>query len=188
MRKLIMAINITADGFCDHRAGIPDAELHNFFSDLLENADTMLYGRKTFELMYPYWPDVARDKTGTESEIRFAELLNGLEKIVYSKQGVTTNWQHTTVLSDLNRDDILKLKEKEGRDILIGGIDLSDQLTKMQLIDEYYFVVHPVLYGKGKHFFESLELEKRVRLELFKTQPFQSGAIALFYRVASWDF
>jgi dihydrofolate reductase len=183
-----MAINITADGFCDHRGGIADEELHNFFNGLLRNADTMLYGRKTFELMYPYWPDVARNKSGTESEIAFAELLNELEKIVFSKQGVTTKWQRTKVLNDLKRDYIMQLKEKDGRDILIGGIDLSDQLTRMQLIDEYYFVVHPVLYGKGKHFFESLQLDKRVKLELLKTQSFQSGAIALFYRVVSWDF
>ena len=183
-----MAINITADGFCDHRAMIADEELHHFFSGLLRNAGTMLYGRKTFDLMYPYWPEVARYKTGTESEIAFAELLDEIEKIVFSKHGITTTWQHTKVLNDLNRGYILKLKEQDGRDILIGGIDLSDQLTRMQLIDEYYFVVHPVLYGKGKHFFESFELDKRVKMELFKTQPFQSGAIALFYRVVSWDF
>ena len=131
---------------------------------------------------------MAGDQSGTESENTFAELLNQLKKIVFSKHGVTTTWQHTTVRNDLNRDYIMELKEKDGRDILIGGIDLSDQLTRMQLIDEYYFVVHPVLYGKGKHFFESFELDKRVKLELFKTRPFQSGAIALFYRVESWDF
>lgn len=183
-----MAINVTADGFCDHRAGIADKELHNFYSELLRDADTMLYGRKTFELMYPYWPTVAREKVAAKSEITFAELLDELEKIVFSKKGVTTTWKNTTVSNDLNRDEILKLKEQNKRNILIGGIDIADQLARMQLIDEYYFVIHPVLYGKGKHFFESLELETRARLDLFKTQTFKSGAIALFYRVINWNF
>jgi dihydrofolate reductase len=79
------------------------------------------------------------------------------------------------------------LKEQEGGNILISGIDISDQLTGMQLVDEYYFVVHPVIYGKGKRFFESFELDTRVRLDLFKTQQFSSGATALFYRVVSWN-
>ncbi|MGN6803695.1 MAG: dihydrofolate reductase family protein [Ginsengibacter sp.] len=188
MRKLIMAINISADGYCDHRAGIADAELHNFFSDLLREADTMLFGRKTFDLMYPYWPTVLQNNSGTESEITFARVLDEKEKIVFSRKGINTTWKHTRILNDLNRDLILKLKEQEGGNILISGIDISDQLTRMHLVDEYYFVVHPVIYGKGKRFFESLELDTRVRLDLFKTQRFSSGAIALFYRVVSWNF
>lgn len=188
MRKLIMAINITADGYCDHRAGIADEELHDFFSGLLREADTLLYGRKTFELMYPYWPTVAQNKTGSKSEITFAELLDEKEKIVFSKKGISTTWKHTRVLNDMNRDVILKLKEQNGRNILISGIDIADQLTRMHLIDEYYFVIHPVIYGKGKRFFESFELDTRVRLDLFDTQRFSSGAIALFYRVADWNF
>ena len=188
MRKLIMAINITADGYCDHRATIADEELHNFFSGLLREADTMLFGRKTFDLMYPYWPTVAQEKTGTESEITFAELLDEKEKIVFSRKGIRTTWKHTRILSDLNREVILKLKQQEGGNILVSGIDISDQLTQMHLIDEYYFVVHPVLYGKGKRFFETFELNTRVRLDLFNTQRFSSGAIALFYRVVNWNF
>jgi dihydrofolate reductase len=188
MRKLIMAINVTADGFCDHSAMVPDEELLDFFSGLLRNADTMLYGRKTFELMYPYWPTIAREKTGTKSEITFAELLDEKEKIVFSKQGITTTWQHTEVLNNMTRDEIIKLKEQDKLDILIGGIDIADQLAEMQLIDEYYFVIHPVLYGKGKQFFESFELSTRVKLDLFNTQVFKSGVVALFYRVANWNF
>lgn len=188
MRKLIMAINITADGYCDHRSVIADEEIHYFFSGLLAEADTMLYGRKTFELMYPYWPTVAQNKTGSESEIRFAELLDEMEKIVFSKKGISTTWKHTRVLDDMDEEVILELKEQDGRDILVGGIDIAEQLTRMELIDEYYFVIHPVIYGKGKHFFESVELEKRVRLELFNTKRFTSGAIALFYRVVNWNF
>jgi dihydrofolate reductase len=183
-----MAINITADGYCDHRATIADEELHNFFSGLLRDADTMLFGRKTFELMYPYWPTVAREQSGSASEIIFAKLLDQKEKIVFSRKGISTTWRHTRVLNDLNADLILKLKDQEGGNILISGIEISDQLTQMHLIDEYYFIVHPVIYGKGKRFFESFELDTRVRLDLFKSQQFSSGAIALFYRVVSWNF
>jgi len=93
MRKIIQAINVTPDGFCDHRAVIADDELHQFYSDLIKNAGTMLFGRKTFQLMDPYWPQVAKNKTGTKAEIEFAELLDELQKIVFSKKGITTEWK-----------------------------------------------------------------------------------------------
>src|SRR5438105_11218614 len=162
MRKIILAINVTPEGFCDHRAVIADDELHKFYADLLKNADTMLFGRKTFQLLEPYWPLVAKNNTGTKDEIEFAQLLNEIQKIVFSKAGISTEWKNTTVLNDLNSTGLLKLKQKPGKDILVGSPSIVDQLAQLGLIDDYYFLVHPMISGNGKRFFEARKLNNPI--------------------------
>ncbi|PWT73797.1 MAG: dihydrofolate reductase [Bacteroidetes bacterium] len=181
MRKLILAINTTLDGFCDHRAVIADGELHEFFNELLKKADTMLYGRKTFELMEAYWPMIARTKEGTKEEVEFAELLDPMEKIVFSKSGYKTDWKNTTVLQEMNPSVIKALKQKTGKNLLVGSPSILDQLIPMDLIDEFIYVVHPILAGAGKRFFEIEKLSQKVQLSFQDCQPFLSGAQALHY-------
>jgi dihydrofolate reductase len=103
MRKIILAINVTPDGFCDHRAVIADDELHRFYSNLLKNADSILFGRKTFQLMEAYWPSAAENSTGSREEIKFARLITDIHKIVFSRTGINTEWRNTTVLNDFER-------------------------------------------------------------------------------------
>ena len=182
MRKIILAINVTPDGFCDHRTAIADDELHQFYSNLLKNADTILFGRKTFQLMDPYWPLVAKNKTGTKAEIEFAQLLDEIQKIVFTKKGISTEWKNTTVLNELKRAELLKWKQGAGKDILVGSPGITDQLTQLGLIDEYYFLVHPMIAGNGRRFFETTKLDTPIHLSLHDTKSFKSGAIALFYR------
>jgi dihydrofolate reductase len=184
MRKIIMGINVTPDGFCDHRAGIADGELHKYYSELLKNADTILFGRKTFRLMEDYWPDVAKNNIGTKEEIEFAELIDDIHKIVYSKAGINSAWKNTTILNDLNSEEILKLKQTPGKNILVGSPSIISQMAGLELIDEYYFLVHPLIAGRGKRFFETGSLDKYVNLKLNDTKIFKSGAIALQYRTA----
>jgi len=185
MRKIILAINVTPEGFCDHRAVIADDELHKFYSDLLKNADTMLFGRKTFQLLEPYWPLVAKNKTGTKDEIEFAQLLDEVHKIVFSKAGINTDWENTTVLNDLNSTELLQLKEKPGKDILVGSPSIVDQLAQLGLIDDYYFLVQPIISGNGKRFFETRKLNNPINLSLQDTKFLKSGVVALCYRRAN---
>ena len=182
MRKIILAINVTPEGFCDHRAVIADDELHKFYSDLLRNADTMLFGRKTFQLLEPYWPLVAKNRSGTKDEIEFAQLLDEVHKIVFSKVGINTDWKNTTVLNDLNSTELLKLKEKSGKDILVGSPSIVDQLAQLGLIDDYYFLVQPIISGNGKRFFETTKLNHQINLSLRDTKFLKSDVVALCYR------
>src|SRR4030095_390718 len=184
MRKIIMGINVTPDGFCDHRAGIADNELHKYYSDILKNADTIIFGRKTFQLMEAYWPDAAKNNTGTKEEIEFAKLIDDIHKIVFTKAGINTAWKNTTILRDLKYEEILKLKQAPGKNILIGSPSIISQMAGLGLTDEYYFVVHPIIAGNGKRFFETHSLEEHVNLKLNDTKIFKSGAIALHYRIA----
>lgn len=182
MRKIIMAINTTPDGFCDHRSVVADNELHKFYSDLLRNADTMIFGRKTFQLLEAYWPEVAKNKTGTKEDVEFAELSTDIHKIVFSKNGIKTNWKNTTVLNEINPAEIKRWKEKQGKDMLVGSPSIIDQLIKLGLIDEYYFLVQPMVGGNGKRFFEKEKLETPARLVLHDAKFLKSGVIALCYR------
>jgi dihydrofolate reductase len=177
-----MAINVTPDGFCDHRYGIADDELHEFFSNLLKTADTELFGRKTFQLMEAYWPNAAENNIGTKAEIEFAKLFNEIHKIVFSKAGITTSWKNTTVLSEINAEEIIKLKQKPGKDIHTGSPSIVNQLASLGLIDEYYYLIHPVIAGNGKRFFESDHLSNQINLSLLDTKIFKSGVIALHYQ------
>jgi dihydrofolate reductase len=181
MRKIIMAINVTPDGFCDHRPVIADGALHHFYSDLLADADTILFGRKTFQLMDPYWATVARNKTGTPEEIEFAERIDAIDKIVFSRKGIETSWQPTTVLKELIPGEMESLKSAPGKNILVGSPSIIDQLAGFGLIDEYHFVVQPMIAGSGKRFFDSTQIDHHVLLVLQHTKRFASGVIDLCY-------
>lgn len=180
-----MAINATPDGFCDHRSVVADDALHSFYTDLLADADTMLFGRKTFQLMDPYWPDMAKHQNGEPGEIAFAKRFTAIHKIVFSEKGLQTDCPNTSVMPHLTPGEIIKLKEAPGKNILVGSPSVVDQLTEMKLIDEFIFVMHPVIPGNGKRFFESTRLSDPTQLVLLNTIPFPSGAIALFYTRAS---
>lgn len=182
MRKIIFGINITADGYCSHTDGIADAQLHRYFTDLLRGGDTMLYGRTTYELMVPYWPEVARAGTDEASSVEFARVFDAMEKVVFSRTLQAVTDPH----SRLARTDLISeartLKEKPGKDILVGSLSIASQLSAAGLIDEYRFVVQPVIAGKGPRMFESVQMPASMRLELTGTTPFASGAVAMEYR------
>ena len=182
MRKIIMSLNVTPDGFCDHTNVIADDELHEDANELFRGADTLIFGRKTFELMESAWPEIARTRASPTPMVEFADLINGIEKIVYSRTLKHTEWQNTTILDELIPEDILKLKQQPGKDILVGGPDLVSTFSKLGLIDEYYFIVHPMIGGKGKRFFEHTQLGESIRLELMDIRKFKSGAVKLKYR------
>jgi dihydrofolate reductase len=183
MRKLIFGINITLDGCCDHTKGIADDEVHDYFTHQLHQADVVVYGRKTYQLMVPFWPDIAKNHSApTKAMNDFADAFNAIKKIVvFSRTLEKMEDTKTSVVDTDLRETILKLKQEEGRDILLGGVDIPSQLIELDLIDEYRFVVHPLIVGEGRRLLEGITLPQRLPLKLVESKVFKSGSVALHY-------
>ena len=179
MRKVSFSINITIDGFADHTAVIADNQLHDFFTNLLKNADTLLFGRRTYQLMESFWPTAAENPICTKSMIEFANQINSINKIVFSRTLDKVSWNNTKLKKENLIEEILKLKNQNGKNILIGSLSLASNLIFHDLIDEFWFLTHPIILGKGKQLFESLD--KRVDLRLLDSVIFNSGVAALHY-------
>jgi len=179
MRNVIFAINITIDGYCGHETVIADDELHEYFTGLLRDSDVEIFGRNTYQLMYPYWHDVAMNQSGTKTTNEFARTFDSIPKIVFSTTLKSVEWNNTTLMRSNLRDEILKLKQQPGKNISIGGLNIASQVARWDLIDEYRFVVHPVIAGNGPRLFES---GGKHSLKLIDSRTFQSGAVALHYR------
>ncbi|MBV8436561.1 MAG: dihydrofolate reductase family protein [Silvibacterium sp.] len=180
MRKLIYAINITADGCCDHTKQLADEETFEYFIQLLREVDLQVFGRKTYQLMVPYWPDVAKDPSSTKADKEFADAFNSIDRVVFSRSLESAEGNTRIVRTNL-RDEILKLKQEEGKDILVGGVDIPSQLMQLGLIDEYRFVVGPTIVGEGRRLFDGVSLPERLRLKLVESKIFKSGTVALHY-------
>lgn len=181
MRKVIFAINITADGCCDHTKGFVDEELLQFFTHLTREAGLQVFGRKTYELMVPYWPNVLKDSSASKAESEFARAFVSLEKVVFSKSLESAADNNTRIVRGNLRDEILKLKQEPGKDILVGGVSVPTQLIELGLVDEYLFVVGPVLAGEGRRLMEGVSLPEKLQLKLVESKPFKSGCVALRY-------
>ncbi|WP_259068116.1 dihydrofolate reductase family protein [Mucilaginibacter sp. X4EP1] len=182
MRKLVYAINMTLDGCCDHTKFLPDEETMEYFIQLLREADTFLWGRKTYQLMVPYWPDVAKDPDADEGDIEFARAFDAVEKFVVFSQSLDSAEDKKTriVRTDL-QDEILKLKQERGKNMLTGGINLASQLAALNLIDEYHIIVQPIIVGEGTRLFEGISLQEKLNLKLICSKTFKSGTIVLHY-------
>ena len=183
MRKLIYAINITIDGCCDHTKMKPEEEMFEFHTNLVRNADLFVYGRKTYELMVPYWPDIAKNPSGeTKEDIEFAQAFNSIKKIiVFSKTLDKAEGKNTEIVRTNLKDEILKLKQEQGKYILTGGVDIPSQLIQLGLVDEFHIAVHPVIAGEGRRLLESTSLQEKLQLKLVESKTFKSGCVALRY-------
>jgi len=179
MRKLIAAINMTLDGYCDHTAMIADEELHRHFNDLLRNADTLLYGRITYQMMETAWPPVVQNPTGNKPFDEFAVLIDNISKIVYSHTLKSVDWKNTILRKEIVREEILALKQQDGKNILAGSPGLIVALGNLDLIDEYQLCVHPVILGKGLPLFKNIS--NKINLQLLKSKTFGSGTVTLYY-------
>ncbi len=182
MRKLIAAINMTLDGFCDHTAGIADDELHLHYNELLSNADTLLYGRITYQLMESYWPTVVKNPTGNKPMDEFAVLIDNIPKIVFSRTLKNVDWKNAKLAKQGIKEEVLELKQQSGKNILAGSPSLIVELTQLDLIDEYQLCVHPIILGNGLRLFKNIN--DRINLKLIKTKIFGSGSITLYYEPA----
>jgi dihydrofolate reductase len=182
MRKLIAAINMTLDGFCDHTAMIADEEIHQHYNELLSNADTLIYGRITYQLMESYWPSIVKNPTGNKPMDEFAVLIDNISKIVFSRTLKNADWKNTKLKKEVIKEEVLDLKQQAGKNILVGSPSLIVALTQLDLIDEYQLGVQPIVLGSGLPLFK--DLRDRVNLTLLRTKTFGCGAVMLYYEPA----
>jgi dihydrofolate reductase len=185
MRKLIAAINMTLDGFCDHTAGIADDDLHQHYNELLSEADTLLYGRITYQLMESFWPTIVKDPTGSKPIDEFALLIDNISKIVFSHSLKNVGWKNVRLAKRSIEEEVLDLKQQTGKNILAGSPSLIVALMQLDLIDEYQLSVHPIILGKGLRLFKNID--DRINLNLIKTKTFGSGVITLYYEPVKND-
>jgi dihydrofolate reductase len=182
VRPLRYSINVTLDGCCDHREGIPDEELHRHFARELERADALLFGRVTYEMMEEAWRQPA---TGTwpdwmaEWMIPFARTIDKAKKYVVSSTLDQVDWNAELVRGDL-ATAVQQLKREPGEGLYVGGVTLPLALADLGLIDEYEFVVQPIVAGHGPTLFAGLR--ERLELRLVGREEFRSGAVALRYQ------
>jgi dihydrofolate reductase len=181
MRNVIYAINITLDGCCDHTKQIADEETHEYFTHLMRDVDLLVFGRKTYQLMVPYWPDVAKSQSETKAENEFAQAFDSKKLVVFSRSLDSVEDRHTRIVRTNLRDEILKLKQEPGKNILVGGVDIPSQLIELGLIDEFRFVVQPIIAGEGRRLLEGVNLPKKCQLKLVESKIFKSGCVALRY-------
>jgi dihydrofolate reductase len=182
MRNVIYAINITLDGCCDHTKTIADEELLEYYTHLIRDVDLLVFGRKTYQLMVPYWPDIAKNHSGTRAEIEFARTFDSISKVVFSQSLDSAEGKNTRIVRTRLQDEILKLKEEPGRNILVGGVAIPSQLIEFGLVDEYRFVVQPIVAGEGRRLLEGVSLQEKLQLKLVESKSFQSGCVALRYK------
>jgi dihydrofolate reductase len=181
MRKVIAAINMTLDGFCDHTAIDPDAEIHQHYADLLRTGDIILYGRITYQLM-EFWRTVVTNPTGDKAMDEFAVVMDKIPKIVFSHELENVEWESAKLANRDLAEEVLALKRQPGKAILVGSRTLIVSLMKLNLIDEFQLCVHPVIAGNGLPLFANLN--DRINLKLLKTKTFGSGAEILYYEAA----
>ena len=182
MRPLRYSINVTLDGCCDHRVGIVDEDLHRHAAENIAQADALLFGRVTYEMMEAAWRPAARP--GAKPDwmepwmAPFARTIDGAKKYVVSSTLGRVDWNAELVRGDLGKA-VQQLKEESGTGIFLGGVKLPLALAELGLIDEYEFVVQPRLAGHGPTLFAGLS--KYVDLKLVNRREFGAGAVAMRY-------
>lgn len=182
MRKLIFATTFSLDGCCDHTKGIPDAESHAYYAQQLREAGLLVYGRKTYELMVPFWPELAKSHAAPDPAINeFADAFAAKKVVVFSRTLKTSGWENARVVGTDLREEILRLKLEPGGDLMTGGVDLPEQLIQLGLVDEYRFIYQPHIAGAGRRLMDSVSLPESQRLKLLESKTFASGALLLRY-------
>jgi dihydrofolate reductase len=178
MAKIIAAMNMTLDGYCDHTVMNADDQIHEHYSDLLRDSGAALYGRKTYQLM-EFWPTLVKEPSGNKAMDEFAILMDEIPKIVFSRTLKQLDWPTARLaLNDL-KDEVLELKRYKGKPAVIGSPGLIAAVTKLGLVDEYQLSIHPTIVGSGLTLFK--DITDRVDLKLINTKTFDCGAVTLYY-------
>jgi dihydrofolate reductase len=185
LTKIFAFIMTTLDGYYEgpneeFDFWVVDEEFNGFAVQQLDEVDTLLFGRVTYEGMAAYWPTPA----GEEDDPRVAARMNGLAKIVISQTLDKAEWANTRLIKDDVADELTKLKQESGKDIaILGSSDLTVSLLEMGLVDEVRIMVNPVVLGAGKSVFRTAP--ERISLKLLKSRPFDSGNVLLYYQPAA---
>jgi dihydrofolate reductase len=181
MRKVVFGINTTLDGCVDHTKGVADDETHEYWTHLVRDADLLVYGRKTYQLMVPFWPEVAKSRSMSKASNEFATTFDSIKKVVFSRTLDSVEDRNTRIVRTDPADEIRRLKQEPGKSILLGGVSVPSQLIKLGLVDEYLFVVGPVVAGEGTRLLEGVSLSESLKLKLVDSTVFKSGCVALRY-------
>jgi dihydrofolate reductase len=184
MGLLTFATNVTLDGCVDHREGIADDEIRDFFTRLMDEVGAMLWGRVTYEMMESHWPAVARRAEEAPPAMReWAVKLEAKPKYVVSSTRNDFPWTNSHHIGGDLRPGVQRLKDATPKGVLLGSRKLAIELDRLELIDEYKFLVHPRLAGHGPTLYQS-GLPATRQLELVSARPLRSGAVAMHYRRA----
>lgn len=186
MRKIIVSEMVSVDGFFARSNGeidwhVVDEEFNQYAINLLNTLDTILFGRVTYEMFESYWPAAAKDPATSKSDLEIANKINNIHKIVFSKTLEKVGWNNVKLLKDVIPDDIRKLKQQPGKDMVIyGSGSIVSEFAKHELIDEYRLFVAPVTLGKGKPLFK-----EKLNLKLIESKQFGNGNVLLRYEPAN---
>lgn len=179
MRTVTFGMNISLDGYCDHTAFSPAEEVLDYFTGTMEGVDLFFFGRVMYQLMFPYWSDVAKAQSGTSAENRFAERFSAIDRVVVSRS--LDGDDKTQVIRGNPVEALSKLKQQPGGKISVDSVSMLPGLIEAGLIDEFKLVVHPALVGKGRLLLDAGSLRERLDLKLVDTIHFKSGCLALHY-------
>lgn len=180
MRTVSFGMNISIDGYCDHTLATPDEELMDYFTGTTDDVDLLFFGRVIYQMMFPYWSDVARDQSGTAAENKFAERFSAIDRVVVSRTLESAD-ENTLIIRSNPAAELLKLKQQPGKKISVDSITMLPELIAAGLIDEFNLVVHPVIVGKGRLLLPPGSLQEKLDLKLAKKIHFKCGAVALHY-------
>ena len=185
MGLLTFCLNVTLDGCTDHEVGVADEVTHAYFTNLMSSSGAMLWGRVTYELMEAYWPAVARGEIeATPALTEWARALETKTKYVVSSSRREYSWTNTHLMHGDLRESVLRLKEQTPEGVLLGSGALAVALDRLDLIDEYRFLVQPFIAGRGPKLFAG-GLSQARALELISAEPFSNGVVAVHYRRVS---
>lgn len=191
MRKLVVSLNVTLDGFVaaddeslDWHAPYWTDEIAETTAELLSRADTILLGRNTYQAMAAYWPFQAKCMNFPRTDIAYADMMNNYQKVILSSTMNTVWWNNSLLLKGNLQKGIARLKKQHGRDILTyGSVSLVKKLMSVNLVDEYQFWVHPVILGHGKPLFN--KLKNNMSLKLVRQRVFSSGVVLMVYQTTN---
>jgi len=191
MRKLVLFLHASLDGFVEGPNGAMDigwiaydADLANHAKEVLSTADTVIWGRATYQMMHGYWPSMLSNPEASEHERNHAEWIEKTEKIVFSTTLDKVEWNNSKLVKDHVEEEINKLKQQPGKDmVILGSPRFAHYLMQLNLIDEYKITISPVLIGNGLPLFEGIS--EKTNLKLIENKTFASGAIGLHYQKIS---
>ncbi|MGE7828733.1 dihydrofolate reductase family protein [Paenibacillus sp. NPDC093718] len=188
MRKLVLFLHSSLDGFVEGPNGEMDigwvsydADLEKHAKEILSAADTVIWGRGTYQMMHSYWPSVPSNPSSTQYELDHAEWIDKTTKIVFSTTLENVEWNNSRLVKNNVKEEIMNLKQQPGRDmVILGSPRFAHYLMELDLIDEYKITVSPVLIGSGLPLFQGLN--EKINLKLIENKTFDSGAIGLVYQ------
>ncbi|MGX5820186.1 dihydrofolate reductase family protein [Chitinophaga lutea] len=180
MRTVSFGMNISLDGYCDHTFANPDEALMDYFTAMMDGVDLFFFGRVMYQLMFPYWEEVAKAQSGTAAENKFAERFSAIDRVVMSRT-LTGGDEKTRIVPSDPAGELLRLKQQPGKKISVDTVSMLPELISAGLIDEFNLVVHPVIVGKGRRLLEAGSLQEKLDLKLVETIRFKSGCMALHY-------